>query len=247
MLQARNISRIFENGTGLADASFEIKKGEIIGVIGKSGCGKSTLLRCIAGLDTDFAGELLIENQPIRGPHPQIGVVFQEPRLMPWLTVLQNVAFGLTGKEAENAEVARTYLQHVGLGHAENLYVRQLSGGMAQRVAIARALAAQPGLLLMDEPFSALDAFTKMQLQDLVLDIWNRQPLTVVMVTHDIDEALYLCDRIVLLSGKPGTVDTIFEVGVERPRGRSNIALTKKKAEILAKLQLEKVTSESAV
>ena len=241
MLQLDRFSRTFENGSGVKEATFTVHKGEIIGLIGKCGCGKSTLLRSIAGLDTRFQGELLIEGKPMRGPHPEIGVVFQEALLMPWLTVIQNVAFGLKGTKAEKEKIARTYLQKVGLEGTEHLYVRQLSGGMAQRVSIARALAPQPKLLLMDEPFSALDAFTKMQLQDLILDIWKKEQLTVLMVTHDIDEALYLCDRIVLLAGKPSTVKMIFEVPEERPRGRGSVALAKMKTEILKHLELESV------
>lgn len=241
MLQLNRVSRIFENGTGLKNATFDVNKGELIGIIGKSGCGKSTLLRNIAGLDIDYTGELTIHDEIIRGPHKEIGVVFQEARLMPWLTVEENVAFGLTGSKNENIETAKHYLRHVGLEHANDLYVRQLSGGMAQRVAIARALAAKPEILLMDEPFSALDAFTKMQLQDLVLDIWREQNLTAVIVTHDLDEALYLCDRIVLLSGKPGEVDTIFTINEQRPRSRGDANLAALKASILERLEIEGV------
>lgn len=241
MLQLNRVSRIFENGTGLKNATFDVNKGELIGIIGKSGCGKSTLLRNIAGLDIDYTGELTIHDEVIRGPHKEIGVVFQEARLMPWLTVVENVAFGLTGGKKENMETAKHYLRHVGLEHATDLYVRQLSGGMAQRVAIARALAAKPEILLMDEPFSALDAFTKMQLQDLVLDIWREQNLTAVIVTHDLDEALYLCDRIVLLSGKPGEVDTIFTMNEQRPRSRGDANLAALKASILERLEIEGV------
>ena len=241
ILEIDRLTRIFEGNNGVKNVSFNVKKGEIIGLLGKSGSGKSTILRTIAGLDQDYQGKIQIHGNTINGPHKEIGVVFQEARLFPWLTVLENVEFGLTNGKKDNEEVARFFLKQVGLDDAENLYVKQLSGGMAQRVAIARALAANPGLLLMDEPFSALDAFTKMQLQDLVLDIWQEQKLSVVMVTHDIDEALYLCDRIIVLAGKPGEIDREFHIAEQRPRNRGSELLARKKSEILESLQIESV------
>lgn len=241
ILEIDRLTRIFEGNNGVKNVSFNVKEGEIIGLLGKSGSGKSTILRTIAGLDPGYQGKIQIHGDTINGPHKEIGVVFQEARLFPWLTVLENVQFGLTNGKKENEEVARFFLKQVALDDAENLYVKQLSGGMAQRVAIARALAANPGLLLMDEPFSALDAFTKMQLQDLVLDIWQEQKLTVVMVTHDIDEALYLCDRIIVLAGKPGEIDREFHIVEQRPRNRGSESLARKKSEILASLQIESV------
>lgn len=241
VLKINNLTRIFNNQNGVRNVSFELQKGEIVGLLGKSGSGKSTILRTIAGLDTGYTGDIEIAGERINGPHEEIGVVFQEARLMPWLTVLENVQFGLTGSKEENEKLARHYLRQVGLADATELYVKQLSGGMAQRVAIARALAANPGLLLMDEPFSALDAFTKMQLQDLVLDIWQDQQLSAVIVTHDIDEALYLCDRIILLAGKPGEVDKEIILDEPRPRHRGSETLARKKTEILESLKIEAV------
>lgn len=241
VLKINHVTRIFNNQNGVRDVSFEVNKGEIIGLLGKSGSGKSTILRAIAGLDKEYSGDIEIADERITGPHKEIGVVFQEARLMPWLTVLENVQFGLKGDKQEQEKLARHYLQQVGLADAGELYVKQLSGGMAQRVAIARALAASPGLLLMDEPFSALDAFTKMQLQDLVLDIWQAQSLSAVIVTHDIDEALYLCDRIILLAGKPGEVDKVIELHEPRPRHRGSEVLARKKTEILESLKIEAV------
>lgn len=241
ILEIDRLTRIFEGDNGVKNVSFNVQKGEIIGLLGKSGSGKSTILRTIAGLDQGYQGKIQIHGNTINGPHKEIGVVFQEARLFPWLTVLENVEFGLTNGKQENEEVARFFLKQVALDDAENLYVKQLSGGMAQRVAIARALAANPGLLLMDEPFSALDAFTKMQLQDLVLDIWREQKLSVVMVTHDIDEALYLCDRIIVLAGKPGEIDREFHITEQRPRNRGSESLARKKSEILESLQIESV------
>ncbi|MER2107872.1 MAG: ABC transporter ATP-binding protein [Solibacillus sp.] len=241
VLKIKNLTRIFNNQNGVRDVSFELQEGEIVGLLGKSGSGKSTILRTIAGLDTGYTGEIEIAGECIDGPHEEIGVVFQEARLMPWLTVIENVQFGLKGDKEANEKLARYYLRQVGLADAAELYVKQLSGGMAQRVAIARALAANPGLLLMDEPFSALDAFTKMQLQDLVLDIWQEQKLSAVIVTHDIDEALYLCDRIILLAGKPGEVDKEILLDEPRPRHRGSETLARKKTEILGSLKIEAV------
>lgn len=243
MLTINRLNRIFEGDNGVRNVSFSVEKGEIIGLLGKSGSGKSTILKAIAGLDQGYSGDILINGDKIQGPHEEIGVVFQEPRLFPWLTVLENVQFGLNGNKKENTAAARELLKEVGLEHAENLYVKQLSGGMAQRVAIARALVTNPGLLLLDEPFSALDAFTKMQLQDLVLKIWKSQQLTAVIVTHDIDEALYLCDRIIVLSGKPGQVEREFRIEEARPRNRGSETLARMKAEILHSLGIEAVYS----
>nr|MBO2505839.1 nitrate/sulfonate/bicarbonate ABC transporter ATP-binding protein [Bacilli bacterium] len=243
MLTINRLNRIFEGDNGVRNVSFSVEKGEIIGLLGKSGSGKSTILKAIAGLDQGYSGDILINGDKIQGPHEEIGVVFQEPRLFPWLTVLENVQFGLNGNKKENTAAARELLKEVGLEHAENLYVKQLSGGMAQRVAIARALVTNPGLLLLDEPFSALDAFTKMQLQDLVLKIWKSQQLTAVIVTHDIDEALYLCDRIIVLSGKPGQVEQEFRIEEARPRNRGSETLARMKAEILKSLGIEAVYS----
>lgn len=243
MLTINRLNRIFEGDNGVRNVSFSVEKGEIIGLLGKSGSGKSTILKAIAGLDQGYSGDILINGDKIQGPHEEIGVVFQEPRLFPWLTVLENVQFGLNGNKKENTAAARELLKEVGLEHAENLCVKQLSGGMAQRVAIARALVTNPGLLLLDEPFSALDAFTKMQLQDLVLKIWKSQQLTAVIVTHDIDEALYLCDRIIVLSGKPGQVEREFRIEEARPRNRGSETLARMKAEILKSLGIEAVYS----
>ncbi|WP_146550730.1 MULTISPECIES: ABC transporter ATP-binding protein [Rummeliibacillus] len=241
VLEVKRLSRIFDNQNGVKNVSFYANEGETIGLIGKSGSGKSTILRTIAGLDKDYNGDIVIAGDKINGPHPEVGVVFQEARLFPWLTVLENVTFTLKGDPKGNNELAKKLLKQVGLSGAENLYVKELSGGMAQRVSIARAVAAKPGLLLMDEPFSALDAFTKMQLQDLMLDIWQEEKVTTVIVTHDIDEALYLCDRIILLSGKPGEVEREFVIDEPRPRDRASEELASMKKKILQTLQIEAV------
>lgn len=234
MLTVKKASRTFNDGlAGFKNVSFSIQEGETIGILGTSGCGKSTLLRVLSGLDEDFVGEIELSSL---GKQP-IGMIFQEPRLMPWLTVKENILFGV--KDARNVDV-EAYLKLVGLSDFGDHYPKDLSGGMAQRTAIARALIGQPDVLLLDEPFSALDAFTKMQLQDLLLKIQNRRLTTMIIVTHDIDEALYLCDRIFILGGQPGTLQTELVIETKKPRDRGDSFLAAKKAEILDVLQIEK-------
>ncbi len=232
------LTRTFNGHAGIQNITFQAQEGEIIGLLGKSGSGKSTLLRTIAGLDIDFQGEIRIHGQPVNGPQPEIGVVFQEARLFPWLTVIENVLFSLPKKTEEDIKKAKRLLFQVDLESAADLYPKQLSGGMAQRVAIARALVSSPRLLLLDEPFSALDAFTKMQLQDLLLNIYNHQKLTAIIVTHDIDEALYLCDRILLLANNPGTLETEIQIHEPRPRNRGSAYLAEQKSYILSRLHV---------
>lgn len=240
-LELKNVSRIFNGTTVVKNISITAEPGEIIGILGTSGCGKSTLLRAISGLDSNYEGEISINGNTSKNVHDTTGFIFQEPRLLPWSPVLDNVTFGLKGKKEEKVKRAKEYLKSVGLRGNEQLYPRQLSGGMAQRVAIARALVTSPEILLLDEPFSALDAFTKMQLQDLLLDVWHTYKSTVVLVTHDIDEALYLCDRIIVLRGQPGVIDTEFVVSEERPRRRGSERLAEYKAKILDRLDLNNV------
>lgn len=238
MLAVKNVSRTFSNGTaGFAHVSFETKKGEIIGVLGTSGCGKSTLLRVLSGLDPGYSGEVKINGDIIQSVHEKVGVIFQESRLMPWLTVIENISFGLRN-DKERIEKAQEYVRLVGLQGFESHYPKDISGGMAQRVSIARALITAPEVLLLDEPFSALDAFTKMQLQDLLLTIWNTYQSTMILVTHDIDEALYLCDRIVVLKGQPGEIYQTIKIEDSKPRSRGDIKLAQLKAEILGLLNV---------
>lgn len=235
MLAVKNVSRTFSNGaTGFKNVNFETKKGEIIGVLGTSGCGKSTLLRVLSGLDADYTGTVKISGDTIKSVHEKVGVIFQESRLMPWLTVKENISFGL--RDSQKDEKAQEYIKLVGLQGFENHYPKDISGGMAQRVSIARALITAPEVLLLDEPFSALDAFTKMQLQDLLLTIWNEYKSTMLLVTHDIDEALYLCDRIIILKGQPGEIYETIQINAQRPRSRGDVKLAQLKAEILALL-----------
>ncbi len=208
--------------TALEDVSLEVASGEVLAIVGASGCGKSTLLRIIAGLELDHEGSIEVGGAPVRGPGVDRGVVFQEHRLLPWLNVEKNVAFGVADLPAE--ERRRTVAEHValvGLHGFEQAYPYQLSGGMAQRVAIARALAPRPGVLLLDEPFGALDAFTRIQMQEELRRIWEAERTTLVLVTHDIDEALFLGDRVVVLGSRPGTVRKIVTVELPRPRDRT--------------------------
>lgn len=199
--------------------SLSLPQGEITAVIGGSGCGKSTLLRLVSGLEKPTQGSVLIDGQTITEPHPLVNLIFQEPRLLPWLTVAENVGFGLSGldRHARN-EIVTKGLARVGLTDYGNRWPKELSGGQAQRVAIARALATSPEVLLLDEPFSALDAFTREGLQEHLLNIWTASRPTMIIVTHDIDEALFLACRIVVMQPSPGRILDVIDVDLpERP------------------------------
>ncbi|SDO41387.1 ABC transporter ATP-binding protein [Alkalicoccus daliensis] len=243
-IQVDKVSRTFQGTLAVDEISFEAKQGEIVGLLGTSGCGKSTILRAISGLDTEYDGTVCIHGKETRGTSRELGVIFQEPRLMPWLTVIDNVCFGLTGTKEENREKAREILRVVGLEDFEQHYPKQLSGGMAQRTAIARALVTAPSTLLLDEPFSALDAFTKLQLQDMVLELWESYKPTMVIVTHDIDEALYLCDRIVILKGQPGELHDNLEITQPKPRKKSDTKLAELKEYILESLDISRTPKQ---
>lgn len=234
MLSVQQVSRTFNHKqAGLIDVSFSVEEGEIIGILGTSGCGKSTLLRVLSGLDKDYTGNFSLEKE-------EVGMMFQEPRLMPWLTVEQNVSFGLKG---DQEALVHELLGTVGLTGFEKHYPKDLSGGMSQRTAIARALVTEPEVLLLDEPFSAVDAFTKMQLQELLLSIWKKKNTTMLLVTHDIDEALYLCDRILILKGQPGVLAEVLTIKQSKPRNRTDMDLALIKAEILQVLDLRETVS----
>ncbi|WP_199260446.1 ABC transporter ATP-binding protein [Paracoccus binzhouensis] len=207
----------------LRDIDLEIRAGEALAIVGPSGCGKTTLLRLLAGLDTPDRGEVLIDARPISGVGTERAVIYQEPRLLPWLTVLDNVAFGLELRGVSHAEArarARRQIELVGLGAFEAAYPRQLSGGMAQRVGIARALAVQPEILLLDEPLGALDAMTKLTMQEELARIWREQKVTMILVTHDLEEAIFLADRVLVLS-TDGSAPTTIPVDLPRPRDRN--------------------------
>ena len=228
VLQVEHLSKSFDTPQGrteaLRDVSFTVHRREFICVVGASGCGKSTLVRMLAGLDFPTDGRMLLDGQPVIGPGRDRGMVFQGYSLFPWLTVLRNVMFGLemagTGHDAAQAR-AHEWLALVGLENFSNAYPHQLSGGMRQRVAIARALANEPRILLMDEPFGALDAKTRAQMQNHLLDIWRNIDVTVIFITHDLDEAIHLADRIIVLKPHPGQVQEVIEVPVPRPRNMS--------------------------
>ncbi|HEY4552643.1 MAG TPA: ABC transporter ATP-binding protein [Bacillaceae bacterium] len=238
MLAVQHMSRTFNEGkAGFRNISFNIRQAEIIGILGTSGCGKSTLLRVLSGLDPHYQGQFSSESTR------NIGMMFQEPRLMPWLSVMDNVCFG--SKHSNQKHLAKELLKLVGLNGYEGYYPKDLSGGMAQRTAIARSLITEPEVLLLDEPFSALDAFTKMQLQDVLLDIWERRRTTMVLVTHDIDEALYLCDRIFILRGQPGELYEEIQINEQKPRSRGDASLAVKKDEILGLLDLNNKKKEA--
>jgi ABC-type nitrate/sulfonate/bicarbonate transport system ATPase subunit len=206
--------------------------GAFTAILGPSGCGKSTLLRMIAGLERPSSGEVRLGDRAVTQADPRCAVVFQEPRLFPWLTVEQNVAFG--GRRLPQPPPPDTLLGLVGLREFRRAYPHQLSGGMAQRAALARALIGGPEVLLLDEPFAALDALTRMQMQDLVADVYQRLSPTVVLVTHDVDEALILADRIVIMGRRPATIAATIDVPLPRPRDRGDVALAPLRAHILA-------------
>jgi NitT/TauT family transport system ATP-binding protein len=225
ILDVAGLSKTFESAhgqtTALRDISFQTHRREFVCVIGPSGCGKSTLIRILAGLESASGGDVLLDGKRVVGPGPDRGMVFQGYTLFPWLTVKKNVMFGL---EAQGAGKARSesealqWIELVGLEAFANAYPHQLSGGMKQRVAIARALANQPRILLMDEPFGALDAQTRAKMQSYLLEIWKNIDITVLFITHDLDEAIFLADRILVLRANPGEVEELIEVPVPRPR-----------------------------
>ncbi len=212
----------------LKDIVLTINPGEFVCIVGGSGCGKTTLLRIIAGLETEYEGAVFLDGKKLIGTGLDRGVVFQEHRLLSWLTVHDNVAFGLAGlppqerSRKERSRDIRHYINLVGLDRFEYEYPHQLSGGMSQRVAVARALVGRPEVLLLDEPFASLDALTRMRMQQEILRIWEAERTTVVLVTHDIEEAVYLADRVVIMSPQPGTIRNILPVRLLRPRDRTD-------------------------
>jgi sulfonate transport system ATP-binding protein len=227
-LQLRKVSKSFdlpqEKLQVLDDVSLDIAPGEFVCIVGASGCGKSTLLRLIAGLDTEYTGGIVYEGQPVTGPDLSRGIVFQEHRLFPWLTVEQNIqlAFGATSiPRDEQRERVREQIHRVGLNGFETAWPHQISGGMAQRAAIARALVNRPRLLLLDEPLGALDALTRLKLQQELQRLWLDVGITMVMVTHDIEEAVFLADRIVAMTSRPGRIHRVVPVPLPHPRERT--------------------------
>jgi len=215
----------------LKNINLDIKDGEFITIVGHSGCGKSTLLKIIAGLEKQTEGIILKDNKTISGPEPDCGMVFQEHRLLPWLKIKDNIGFGLEKYSDEDRKrIVKKYLNLVKLNGFENAYPSQLSGGMSQRAAIARGLSTNPKILLLDEPFGALDALTRIQLQQELLQIWKKEKTTMIMVTHDIDEAIYLGSRVVVMSARPGEIKEIIPIELaEKIRGTPDFSIYRKK------------------
>ena len=238
MLVLEQLSKTYPNGVqALARFSTAIRLGEIVAIIGGSGCGKSTLLRAAAGLDGASSGKITLDGDTITAPHPKIGIIFQEPRLLPWLSVADNIGFGLSELPAAlRRERVATALARVGLADKARAWPRELSGGQAQRVAIARALVPQPEVLLLDEPFSALDAFTRRDLQDHLLDLWAETRPTLVLVTHDVDEAVVLADRVLVMRPRPGRLFAEIAVNLARPRDRNSDVFDSFKRRVLTAL-----------
>ena len=243
-ISLQNLKKSFGKTQVIHDLSIDVKDGELIVIVGPSGCGKSTLLNLIAGLQAPTSGKIIIDGLAIKGPGPDRGVIFQNYALMPWLTTIQNIEFALNTVFPEKTkpdikERAINYLRMVGLEKASNKFPKELSGGMKQRVAIARALSINPNMLLMDEPFGALDALTRSYLQEELLSIWRKNKVTVVLITHSIEEALLLSDKIILMSSGPSaTISEEISVDLDRPRDRQNIEQDPKYLKI--KMRLEK-------
>lgn len=227
-LSLKNVKKTFSLKTGdvevLRDINLEINDGDFISIVGPSGCGKSTLLKLILGLDDVTSGEVTVNSKhPQETDSTEVGMVFQEPRLLPWKTVEKNIEFGIVDKslsKEERVDLIARYIKMIGLEGFEKALPKQLSGGMKQRVGIARTLINKPQILLLDEPFGALDAFTKINLQNEVLKIWEKEKSTMVIVTHDIDEAIFLGTKVVVMSPKPGIIQKVFDIQLPRPRIR---------------------------
>ena len=237
-----NLSKTFFNTTdnrsveALKGINLHVKKGEFLSVVGPSGCGKTTLLRIIAGFEKASSGKALLNGEEVTGPGPEIGVVFQEFALFPWRTVVGNVEFGLELKKIPNVERRRRaleYIEMVGLKDFENKYPKELSGGMKQRVAIARTLINEPKLVLMDEPFGSVDAQTRNSLQEFLIDLWKGRGDTIIFVTHNVDEAVFLSQRILCITSRPGVVGLEVNVDLEFPRDRTSVDFVNIRREIL--------------
>jgi sulfonate transport system ATP-binding protein len=237
-LQIKNLAKHYSLPQGdlevLKNVDLTVKPGEFISVVGASGCGKSTLLRLIGGLEQASEGEIHFGDTFIQNPGLDRGMVFQESRLFPWFTVEENIAFGFRKDlaETEKQKLVQDHIKLVGLSGFEKTYPHQLSGGMQQRTAIARALVSRPRMLLLDEPFGALDALTRIQMQQEILNIWQKEKITVILVTHDIDEAVFLGGRVLIMSNRPGTFKKALSVSLSRPRDRNSLKFSKIRKEI---------------
>ncbi|MEJ1963777.1 MAG: ABC transporter ATP-binding protein [Gammaproteobacteria bacterium] len=254
-LSVRNVSKEYGGlrGAGatlaLSPVSLEVNDNDFITVLGPSGCGKSTLLRLVAGLDVPTSGTILLDGQPVQGPGADRGFVFQSYTLFPWLTVRQNICFGLREKgmsPSAQREISEHFMDEVGLRNFENHLPKQLSGGMQQRVAIARALANDPKILLLDEPFGALDNQTRVLMQELLLGIWESAKKTVMFVTHDVDEAIFMASRVVVFSARPGRIKADVAVDLPHPRRytlKTSAEFMELKARITEEIRVETIAA----
>ncbi len=244
ILEIKGINRVYkdEDNTveALRDINLSVMEGEFVSIIGSSGCGKTTLLRLIAGLDKPQSGKLLLKGEEITSPDPRRGYVFQQGSLFQWLTVEQNIAAGLKARHIykENKRRVAEYIDLIGLNGFEKAYPHRISGGMAQRVAIARALINNPEVLLLDEPMGALDSFTRADMQDKLLELRRGNNATMILVTHDVDEAIYLSDRIVIMTPRPGKISEILEVNLPHPRHRGGVEFLTIRRNILEKFHM---------
>ncbi|SES91207.1 ABC transporter ATP-binding protein [[Clostridium] polysaccharolyticum] len=239
-LRIQNVGKHFENADGsvltaLQNVNLNVKPGSFISLIGPSGCGKTTLLRAIAGLNLADEGTIFLDNKPVTKPGHDRGFAFQQANLYPWLSIEKNIAFGLKarGIYKSNKEEVKKYIEMVGLKGFESAYPHQLSGGMNQRASLARALVGHPKVLLLDEPLGALDAFTRMNMQDEILRIWKEHKMTMIMVTHDVDEAVYFSDQVVIMTPRPAKIEQIIDIELGRPRARGNPDFLKYRTQIL--------------
>jgi ABC-type nitrate/sulfonate/bicarbonate transport system ATPase subunit len=253
ILSIRGVERRFDKTLALQATDLDVAENDFITILGPSGCGKSTLLRIVAGLDHQTAGEVMLEGQRISGPGADRGMVFQSYTLFPWLSVRDNVCFGLVERgmaRAQQLEIAAAFIDKVGLRGFEHHYPKQLSGGMQQRVAIARALANGPRMLLMDEPFGALDHQTRELMQELLLGIWEAEKKTVLFVTHDIDEAVFMGSRVVVMSARPGRIKLDRRVELPHPRHysvKTTPAFMELKAELTEQVRVEVRAAQAAM
>lgn len=244
LLEVDHVTRVYKDEesevVALQDASFHVNEGEFVSIIGASGCGKTTLLRMLAGLDPVKEGEIRLRGNRIDKPDHKRGYVFQQGSLYNWMTVEQNIAYGLKARKVwkENRHRVGEYIRFIGLEGFEKSYPHQISGGMGQRVAIARALINDPDILLLDEPMGALDSFTRAALQDKLLELKAEKNTTMILVTHDVDEAIYLSDRIVIMTPRPGRISEIMEVNMKHPRNRGGSEFTSARKELLEKFDL---------
>ena len=244
-IEIKNVSKRYINLAGeendaVDNVSLDIKPGEFVSFMGPSGCGKTTLLRIIAGLLIPDEGQLYLDGEEIKGPGYERGLVFQNPELFEWLNVEQNVAFGLKARKVykEQKENVQKYIDMVGLNGFEKALPHHLSGGMQQRTAFARALINHPKVLLLDEPFGALDAFTRVSLQDRLIELWKSIGYTAIMVTHDVEEAVVLSQKVVVMTGRPAKVSKIFEINQDYPRNRNSIEMVELKQKILEEMHI---------